>query len=230
MQDNLIKHVLLTEEMVADAALQLIITTAVEAISQRGRFVLSLAGGTTPKLLYKMLAKTEQDWHNWYLIYGDERCLPDNDINRNSLMIKDNWLKKVDFPESNHFIPDTSLTTEAAALLYAKQIEHLLPLDMALLGMGEDGHTASLFPKQKIENQQIDASVLAIHNAPKPPTDRISLSYSVLNQARLVCFMVTGESKQSTVKQWLNGDDLPVSQIAGIEATYLFLDDTAGKF
>lgn len=224
MQTNFSLVTFTNANEVAEAGLQLLLQAANEAITQHGRFVLALAGGTTPKKLYQLLANTQQDWEKWFLIYGDERYLPETDNTRNSFMVYENWLSKVNFPVGNHFILNTASDVDTAAKNYAQQIEHLLPIDLALLGMGEDGHTASLFPQNLHKQLQSSASVLAVHNAPKPPSARISLSYQTLNQANIICFLVTGNTKQQAIQQWLQGVDLPVSNISGIKKTYCLTD------
>ena len=227
MQSNIITKTFPTAADVAEAALHLILQSAAEAIEKRGKFVLSLAGGSTPKLLYQLLATSHQNWDNWYLVYGDERCLPYGDHKRNSTLVEEYWLRKIGFPLSNHLTADITNSTEEDARQYQKKISSILPIDFALLGMGEDGHTASLFPASKDRTDSTTDCVIAVHNAPKPPSNRISLSYQTFNQARVVCFLVTGSSKQQAIQQWLAGDDLPVSQIAGTADTYLFLDNAA---
>ncbi|MEE8057538.1 MAG: 6-phosphogluconolactonase [Pseudomonadales bacterium] len=216
---------------VAAAALELVLQKACEAIDQRGRFVLALAGGTTPKSLYQQLAETDQDWSKWHLIYGDERCLPDGHSERNSTMVEECWLAKVGFPEKNHHVPAIELTpaieqgTENTATNYGKRIDHLLPIDLALLGMGDDGHAASLFPGH-VHSEQV---VVAVHNSPKPPSERISLSYATLCKARVVCFLVAGERKKQAVEGWMNGENLPVAKIHGAEKMFLLFDKAASS-
>ena len=206
-------------KQVAEAALELVLQNSREAINARGRFVLALAGGSTPARLYSLLAGTNRDWSQWYLIYGDERCLPDGDPERNSTMVELNWLKKVNFPAENHYIPEVGLGAERAAAAYGSAIEKLLPLDMALLGMGEDGHTASLFPGHSYPDQ----SVVAVYNSPKPPDERISLSYKTLCSARVVCYVVVGEDKQMAINAFFSGEDLPVSNVSGAQNTFIIV-------
>ncbi len=204
----------------AELALSWLQEKAAEAIRLRGRFVLALAGGSTPKLLYQLLAETDQDWCRWYLIYGDERCLAKGHVDRNSTMIEQCWLNKVAFPPANHYLPAMELGADAAALDYAEAIAPLLPIDVALLGMGEDGHTASLFPGHTHPPQR----VVPVHHAPKPPDDRISLSYQTLTQAASICLLVTGKGKEQTVMAWMQGVDFPIANIHGTKETVLITD------
>ncbi len=202
------------------AALELLLQQAAAAIAQRGRFVLALSGGSTPQLLYQLLATAEQDWNNWILVYGDERCLPYGNPERTSTLVEQCWLNVANFPRTNHYLPALEPGADIAALAYAETIASLLPIDVALLGMGEDGHTASLFPGHSHSQQ----SVVPVHNSPKPPADRISLSYATLNAAAVVCFLVTGQGKQATLQRWLAGAEFPVANIHGKQATVLITD------
>lgn len=203
----------------AEAALALLLGEASRAISARGRFVLALSGGTTPAPLYQLLARTAADWQLWHLVYTDERCLPYGHPERNSTMVEDNWLRAAGFPPQNHYIPDLEQQPENAVASYAAAIEGLLPLDMALLGIGEDGHTASLFPGQ----QHPDQIVVPVQNAPKPPPSRVSLSYSTLNAAKVVCYLVAGEGKRAIVDAFTRGLDMPATRISGIQSTHLMV-------
>ncbi len=206
-------------KQMAQMALALLLQLAAAAIATRGRFVLALAGGTTPVPLYKLLAQTSADWDRWHLVYTDERCLPYGDPQRNSTMIENTWLRAAGFPPRNHHMPDMEQQPQRAAAAYAAAIEGLLPLDMALLGIGEDGHTAGLFPG----HQHPDQSVVSVHNAPKPPPTRISLSYTTLNAARVVCYLVSGVDKHAVVEAFCNRLDIPATRICGAESTCLLV-------
>ena len=167
-----------------------------------------------------MLAKTHQDWSRWQLIYGDERCLPAEDPERTSTLVQQSWLNAVSFPPGNHHKAPAELGSDAAAQAYATDISALLPVDMALLGMGEDGHTASLFPG----HIHPELAVVPVHNSPKPPADRISLSYSTLCEADTVCLLVIGTAKRDALQRWQQGEDLPVARVHGRQKTVLITD------
>lgn len=207
-------------EAAAQAALEIVLAQAAAAIAARGRFVLALCGGRTPGRLYELLAEAGQDWRRWHLVYGDERCLPRGDEDRNCSLVQRCWLDRTDFPAANHHVPDAELGAAIAAPRYAKAIAPLLPIDLALLGMGEDGHTASLFPG----HSHPDATVVAVHGAPKPPAERVSLGYAALNAADTVCFLVTGAAKRDALRRWQQGDDIPVARISGRTRTCLVTD------
>jgi 6-phosphogluconolactonase len=204
----------------AGAAFELILQEAAGAIARHGRFVFALCGGRTPRQVYELLARCQQDWRRWHLVYGDERCLPGEEEGRTSTMVERTWLEKIHFPAANHHVPPVELGADAAAADYAAAIGSLMPLDLALLGMGEDGHTASLFPGHAHPAE----IVVPVHGAPKPPPDRISLSYDTLNNARTVCFLVTGREKREAMHRWLAGEDLPVARVCGRRKTVLITD------
>lgn len=134
-------------------------------------------------------------------------------------MVEKNWLRPADFPPQNHYMPDLEQQPEKTAAAYASVIEGLLPLDIALLGIGEDGHTASLFPG----HYHPDQIVVTVQNAPKPPLTRISLSYTTLSAARVICFLVSGVDKYAVVEAFSNGLDIPATQICGVESTRLMV-------
>ena len=207
-------------ETAAAAALELVLEQAAAAIAARGRFVLGLSGGSTPERLYRLLAKTDADWDRWHLVYGDERCLPLHHEDRTSTLVARCWLDEVGFPGKNHHVPAVELGAETAAAQYAATIEPLLPLDLALLGIGEDGHTASLFPGHSHPAQ----AVVPVKASPKPPPERISLSYETLSSARALCFLVTGTGKREVLQQILRGEDLPAAKILGQTITSLITD------
>lgn len=196
---------------VAAAAADTLKEHARHAIATRGSYRLLLAGGSTPLQAYRILAEQDLDWQHWSLFYGDERCLPEQHPDRNSQLVKQTGLvDKID----QHFPVPCELSPEAAARCYAEIIHANLPFDTVLLGMGEDGHTASLFPGQFKAIDESEASVIAVHDSPKPPADRVSLSGQSLLQCRQMLVLITGASKQWAVQQWQQGDSLPISVVA----------------
>ena len=118
------------------------------------------------------------------------------------------------------------LGAEPAAKAYAPVVRDALPFDLVHLGMGEDGHTASLFPGH---SHQGDALVHPVHDAPKPPPDRVTLSERALNDARGVYIIVTGEAKCDAVRAWRSGELLPVARIHGHSGADVFLDEAAAS-
>jgi len=183
-----------------------------------------LAGGRTPQAAYGLLVGADTDWSRWEIYFGDERCLPVDDAERNSLMAARALLDSVAVPAANvHPIP-AERGAEAAAGEYEPVVRTALPFDLVLLGIGEDGHTASLFPGQQ---HPPDRLVHAIHNAPKPPPDRVSLSAGALSEAREVLILVTGAGKQAAIQGWRAGERLPIAEIGRPAQVDVLLDKAA---
>jgi 6-phosphogluconolactonase len=193
-------------------AATLILASARDAIAAHGEFRLVLAGGQTPLAVYTQLATAHADWPRWHWYVGDERCLPAGDAGRNDTAIRHAWLDHIAAPPANiHAIP-AELGAQAAARQYATLLTNLGEFDLVLLGLGEDGHTASLFPGRPLD---AGADVLAVHDAPKPPPERVTLSAARLSRARQVLFLVTGADKRAAVTAWRAGTDIPARAISG---------------
>lgn len=202
---------------VAAAAAERVLAAANWAIAERGAFNLVLAGGGTPQAAYRLMARARADWRRWHIWFGDERCLAPYDPERNSRMAARAWLDRVPIPPGQvHPIP-AELGPEAAAERYAAALGPALPFDLVLLGMGEDGHTASLFPGQQHPSEEL---VHPVHAAPKPPSDRVSLGLAAFATSRRLLVLVTGAGKCPAVRRWRAGEDLPVARVqcgAGVE-------------
>ncbi len=211
---------------VATQAAALILQQAAAALQQHGKFRLVLAGGSTPQQVYQLLSQAAADWTHWQIYFGDERCLPAEHADRNSYMATSSWLNHVAIPAENiHPIP-AELGAELAAERYAAIIENARPFDLVLLGIGEDGHTASLFPGQHHPQTE---TVHAIHDAPKPPPDRVSLSRACLSDSHYVLVLVTGASKRPAVLRWQSGEDLPIAGITAHHRLTVLLDTAAAS-
>lgn len=224
-------HGIADAAVLRDAAFRRILDAATDAIQRRGRFVIVLAGGNTPRDVYRMLRDADTDWPRWQVYFGDERCLPAGDVERNSRMAADTWLDHVSIPKKQVHILPAERGANAAAQDYADTLRHVGDFDLVLLGLGEDGHTASLFPNHDWGVNADAADALAVFDAPKPPAQRVSLSATRLSRARAVLFLVEGESKRDAVTQWRTGADIPARAIqpqAGVdvlvEATLLSTD------
>jgi 6-phosphogluconolactonase len=190
-----------------------ILQQAESSISQRGRFMLVLAGGTTPQLVYRELATAKADWSRWHVWFGDERCYPFGHAERNDSMARQSLLHRIPIPQDNvHPMSSAGWGPDAAARRYAE----VLPrgqFDLVLLGLGEDGHTASLFPGHDWGAEQSSEDVLAVRHAPKPPDDRVSLSANRLSRSRFVIYIVTGAGKSEAVARWKRGELIPAAAI-----------------
>lgn len=202
---------------VADAACRLIGSAAREAIQARGCFRLVLAGGSTPLAAYRRLAASDQEWKRWSLYYGDERCLAADDPQRNSELVRASGLAD---RVARHYPIATELGAKAAARAYRERIADARPFDLVLLGMGEDGHTASLFPGQDWP----DKPVFAVRDAPKPPRERVTLGVETLQDCRAMLVLVTGEAKRAAVQQWRAGADLPVARVAALAQALVLVE------
>lgn len=187
-----------------------IVNSANAAIAKNGRFSVVLAGGNTPRAVYRLLRDLSMDWAKWHIYHGDERCLPADHEDRNSLMAAQVWLRHVPIPAKQiHDIP-AELGPVDGAKAYAETLKDVPRFDMVLLGLGEDGHTASLFPNHKVDNS---ADAVPVFNSPKPPSERITMSQNRLSNAAEVIFIVTGAGKQEAVNHWRNGVAIPATLI-----------------
>jgi len=201
-----------------------ILEHAEQAILARGAFRIVLAGGNTPRHIYQMLSGADTDWSAWHVYFGDERCLPADDAGRNSEMARSAWLDRVAIPAKQTHPIRVELGPEAAAASYALELADVGEFDLVLLGLGEDGHTASLFPGREWGESTNAPAVLAIHDAPKMPPNRVSLSARRLSRARKVIFLVSGDSKRDALSRLMRGDRIPASVIRPESRVDIFTD------
>ncbi len=202
------------------AVAQSILTAAVRSIRRRGQFHLVLAGGETPRGAYRRLREASADWSGWHVYFGDERCLPATDPARYSRMAGEAWLDHVFIPvDQLHVIP-AEMGALQAARTYAETLREVGEFDLVLLGLGEDGHTASLFPGHEWGRAPDSPDALAVFEAPKPPPQRVTLSAARLSRGRQVMFLVSGEAKHKAIADWRAGKDIParaITPVAGID-------------
>ena len=224
MQQTSNCNTLETADQVADAACQHILKAADKAIADHGKFKLVLAGGSTPEKVYGLLAKTDADWANWVIYYGDERCLPADDVERNSAIARRTLLDNVAIPAAQIFTIAGELGNEQAAQDYRAIVAAAMPFDMVLLGMGEDGHTASLFPGHVHDEDEL---VHAVNNSPKPPPERVSISAKALSNTHELIFLITGTNKREIVKVWRSGQHLPVATLIPENPVDIYIDSDA---
>lgn len=206
------------------AILSTILLSAQHAIAQRAAFHIVLAGGTTPRRIYESLRKVDTNWAAWHIYFGDERCLPRNHAERNSEMASRAWLNHVAIPSEQVHPISTELGAERAASSYRDIMLKIGQFDLVLLGLGEDGHTASLFPDHDWGISANSPPAISVHDAPKPPPERVSLSALRLSQAEQVMFLVTGESKRQAVKGWRNGINIPAAAIAPANGVDVYIE------
>lgn len=211
-------------DAVAAEAVRRIVLCAQQAVRKRGVFRMVLAGGSTPQKAYRLLAASASDQRRWFLYYGDERCLPRDDPERNSFMVEKAWLDGGQVPEEQVNTIPAEAGPEKAAGLYETTVRKAVPFDLVLLGMGEDGHTASLFPGHSHDPGRL---VVPVHDAPKPPPERVSLNYAALAGTGSLLVLVTGAGKRDAVRQWRNGQPLPVSSLECPTGIDVLLDQDA---
>ena len=217
-------HILADPDALEQAATTRILQAGEQAIARAGAFHLVLAGGSTPRRIYRALSRKAADWSRWHVWFGDERCLSPADPERNSRMAADAWLDQVPIPPGQiHPIP-AELGAGAATNAYAQILAGLGDFDLVLLGLGEDGHTASLFPGQDWGAGTDAPDVLTVFDAPKPPPERVSLSARRLAAAREVIFLVSGTGKQAAVAGWQAGAAIPAAAIAPAAGVDVLLD------
>ncbi len=184
----------------------LVVDKIQSAIASRGQCSIALAGGSTPKPLYEALAQENLPWDKIHIFWGDERYVAPNHPDSNQLMARQAWLDKIEIAETNiHPIPTEANNPEIDAQSYEAELrkvfaaspEEFPTFDIILLGMGDDGHTASLFPHTSVLNEAKKA--IAVGNKDGQP--RITFTVPLLNQARCVLFLVAGANKQAALEQ-----------------------------
>ncbi len=193
------------------AAAQEIFELSTAAIAKRGRFTLALSGGSTPRTLYETLASDyarTMDWQHVHFFWGDERYVSHDDTASNYRMAKESLLDKIDITEGNIHPILTSLSNpHDVAASYATELtsffgQSIPEFDLILLGLGDDGHTASLFPG--MTEEEMSREIAIVTNSPVPPRIRISLTLSAINNASKVAFIVAGEGKKIILQSVLN--------------------------
>ncbi|XP_025903933.1 6-phosphogluconolactonase [Nothoprocta perdicaria] len=205
-----------------------------------GRFSLGLSGGSLVRILSRELpaAAAAAAPARWLVAFCDERLVPAAHPESTSGAYRAELLPRLPLPESGLLCADTGLPAPAAAAAYAAKLRQAFPdepvpvFDLLILGVGPDGHTCSLFPDHPLL-QEKEKIVAAITDSPKPPPERITLTLPVLNAARAVVFVATGEGKAAVLKRILEGDEekaLPAALVQPHSGQlYWFLDEPAAK-
>ncbi|MGB5715139.1 MAG: 6-phosphogluconolactonase, partial [Waterburya sp.] len=183
------------------------------AIESRGQFTIALSGGSTPRPLYEILATQSLPWSKIHIFWGDERYVPAAHQDSNQLMARQAWLDRIEIPDSNvHPINTTSGDPQQDATKHEVELRQFFglqegfpTLDLILLGMGDDGHTASLFPHT--EALTVSDRLITVGNKDGQP--RLTFTVPLINQARCVLFVVAGANKRPALKQVFaaQGDD-----------------------
>ena len=219
-------------------AADIFVTAAQNAIQQHGRFVVALTGGSSPVAIYKLLAtpeyKAKIDWDNVFVFWGDERWVALDDDLSNAKMSAQNLLNHVPIPKGNIFpMYKDGVTPQDYAVEYEQSIKQVAGedgiFDFILLGMGDDGHTASLFPGEAVLNEQ-DKWVAAYYLEPQSMY-RITLTAHLINKAKQIVVITFGENKAHALHEVLHGDynpeKYPTQLIKPLNGELLFLTDKA---
>jgi len=212
-----------TEILSDDAALaaraaEIIVSAAKEAVAARGRFTIALTGGSSPRQTYQLLAKAtpgQMDWSKAFIFLGDDRFVPYSNKDSNYEMCRELLLNHVPIPQEQIFpIPTDTATNAEAADKYAETLSQVFSaplsgpppaLDVILLGMGDDGHCASLFPGMPTLTVRDKWMLPSPPGTLPPPVDRVTMTFPVLNAARSVLFLVEGAKKAPAVRDILQG-------------------------
>jgi 6-phosphogluconolactonase len=207
---------LTTPQDLFHAAAEEFIRAANQAVEKRGRFAVALSGGSTPKNLYALLAANASSslpWNQMFFFFGDERHVPPDDVESNYRMANESLFSKAPIPPGNIFrVPTENPDADATAAAYEQTLRNFFgvkpgeipPFDLILLGMGPDGHTASLFPETNALKEKL--RLVVANWVEKLKTSRITLTLPVLNAARCVAFLVSGTDKAPALHEVLEGD------------------------
>lgn len=237
-------RVLTTPQELFASAAEEVVRAANQAVSERERFTIALSGGSTPKSLYNLLAtnaRTTLPWDRMYFFWSDERHVPPTDPDSNYRMASDAMLSKVPVPLGNIYrVPAENPDAAVAADAYETTLTKFFQLqpgqfpkfDLILLGMGPDGHTASLFPGTK--GLQERSRIVIANWVEKLKTHRLTLTYPVINAARCVAFLVSGTDKaqvlHSVLEEDVPGEPYPATLVRPTEGKLIwFLDRAAAS-
>jgi 6-phosphogluconolactonase len=223
-------------ESLSKAASALLIEQANLAVAARGRFCVALSGGSTPKRTYELLAgapfREQAPWHRMHIFWGDERCVPLDDPRSNARMAKEAWLDHVPIPESQIHPMYCAEAPAEAARKYEAYLHQFFggrpsSLDLVLLGLGDNGHTASLFPGTPVL-KETEHWVSEVYVA-EQDMYRVTLTAPFINQTARVVFLVAGEGKADVLWEILEGprapDRLPAQLIQPHPGEILWLTD-----
>lgn len=221
----------------AAAAARLFAALAVEALRQRGRFAVALAGGRSYVPCYRILSEPSAvaagTWGRTHVFFGDERCVPDGHPDRNDAAVEAALLRHVPVPPAN--VHRVAATSEDAAERYEAEIRRVVghpgepvpSFDLVFLGLGPDGHTASLFPNHPAV-EEAHRLVVRVDGAPKRPPSRVSVTLPLLNAARCVAFLATGADKAEAYFAARAGQrNVPSGRVNPLFGQLLFFSDRA---
>lgn len=230
--------VLADKAALVERCLELVVEQVQGAIAQRDFCTIALSGGSTPKPLYEAIADQDLPWEKIHVFWGDERYVPADHPDSNEGMARAAWLDKVEIPESNiHSVPTQEADPADAAARHERELQEFFGVepgvfpefDIILLGMGDDGHTASLFPHT--EALKVGDRLITVGN--KGGNPRITFTVPLINQARCVIFMVAGANKQDALAHVFaeedDSDQYPSRLIQPRGEFFWLLDQSAGE-
>jgi 6-phosphogluconolactonase len=207
------------------------------AFQTEGRFTVALAGGSSPQRMYARLVGADVNWERIHFFWGDERCVPPSHADSNYHMADEALLRSIPIPKGNIHRIHGELSAEEAAQDYEDELRRFFSdriphFNLVLLGLGSDGHTASLFPKAPAVRETRQWVAAVSHSVPPPPlVDRVTLTYPVLNAADQVLFLVSGAEKAERLAQVLYGpsqpDLLPAQAVKPVRGAICWLVDQA---
>jgi 6-phosphogluconolactonase len=228
------KAAYVTLDELSNAAAELVVKVANEAIVERGGFKIALAGGATPKRLHQVLSspgyREATDWSAWHIFFGDERVVPLDDADSNFGMARTSFLGNVPIPVDNVHVPPVDAGAPGnAAQQYEADLrkafvdEDVPRFDVILLGLGSDGHTASLFPGRPALDVQDRLVTDSSPGVLPPPVDRITFTFPLINAARHVVFLAGGADKKEAFKAAYDG--VPLGEVGQVPANRVVLKD-----
>ncbi len=237
-------HVLPTIEELGEAAAVHVSRLSAEAVAARERFIVALSGGSLIRLLCPPLVtesrRSQIEWSAWHVFWADERCVPLTDADSNYRVARETLFDLVNIPQTQIHPIDDTLDPVAAAGSYQSElartfrpgVNRVPRFDLILLGVGEDGHTASLFPGHPLLEDR-ERWVVPVLDSPKPPPERITLTLPVINAGRQVVFLAAGGGKAAVLRQLLDTGvppgALPAQMVRPAEGeVHWFVDEAAG--
>jgi 6-phosphogluconolactonase len=233
-----------SSQELGQAAATLIARLSAEAAATRGRFTVALSGGSLPKIVGPPLVsepmRSQIDWSTWHVFWADERCVPLDHADSNFRLARQHLFDQAKIPVAQIYPIDDSFEPDVTAKAYEAILNQIFQsgpgrpprFDLILLGMGPDGHIASLFPHHTLLEES-SRWVAPIFDSPKPPPERITLTLRVINQARQVAFVAAGAGKADILAQVLQTDaptkNIPAQLVRPTEGElFWFVDEAAG--
>lgn len=213
-------HVFTDLNELSQAAAKQFVTSAQQAVQQNGRFLVALSGGSTPRRLFSLLSQPPYadriPWANTHIFWGDERLVPPDDPGSNYRQAHDLLLKAVPIPPQHIHRVKGEFTAETAVADYAQQLQELAEpgrawprFDLAIMGLGSDGHTASLFPGPVSSEENVQPVISVTADYDGRPAHRLTLTPLVFNDAAIVLFLANGENKAEALTAVLHDQDTP---------------------